>query len=218
MVLAAFVLASIGFVRPKKVSLREGWNRVFSLPDMISMGFVLAGSTGLLLAPVVWALVEPRWISLPAIVAVLLLALHLRYMTPLRGLQRSENAMLVGLPTLTFVDIVLGMPAPLKSSAFLMTIASALSIFVVFTADADDARSKFYRHERLMFVVHLARWGLRAIPIYGIYHVVMLSKGWFDNVTRVLVGIAIVLVALAVTCITLALFNWKGISFSRKER
>jgi hypothetical protein len=217
-VLGAFVLASIGRVRPSKVSLREGLNRVFSLTDTISMGFVLMGSTGLLIAPIVWAVVQPRWISLPVIVAVVLVALHIRYMRPLRGLQPVENAILVGLPIIVFLDIVLGMPSPLRSTALLMTIASALSMFVVVTADVDDKRSKYYRHENVMFVVHLARWGLRAIPVYGIYHVAMLSRGWIDNVTKVLVVVAGVLVALAVTCLTLALFNWKGISFSRKER
>lgn len=217
-VLGAFVLAGIGYVKPTQAPLREGINRVFSLTDTISMGFVLMSSVGLLLAPVIWTVVQPRWISLPALAVLALVGLNVRFMRPIGGLSRAENAVLICLPALVYVDIVLGMPVALRSTALLMTIASGLSVFVAFTADADDRRSRFYHHRNFVIVIHLARWGLRAIPIYAIYHLVVLSREWVDSATRVLTIVAVGLVVLAVVCLALALFNWKGLRFSSKER
>jgi hypothetical protein len=214
-IVGGFVLIGLTYLNPSPTKLKEGNNLLFSWPDKLSMLVVLVWSVALLMAPVVSVVAELRSASIVVGAIVLLLCWYLITKPPIRNLSRTETALVIGLPTFVVIGIFVGLPSSMRSLATVVTIASLLSAFVAFTADADESSTRIYHHDNFLRVIHIARWSLRLMSLYGVYHATTVVTGWIDSAIHILIIIDTILVALAVTLIVLGMRRWKGVSYGK---
>lgn len=212
-----FLAAAFTYISSRPKKLKEGTTLVFSFPDIVSMTIVLVWSAGLLVAPIVWLVKDGRLASIPVLVLLALVTWWLIRGRVIRDLSRVETAIVVGIPLLVIIDLMIGVPEALEGLSLYAALVGALSVFVAFTAGADQDSSKLYHHKDVRNVVTGAQWLLRGVSALGLLKLADIARSYIDEVTTILIIVDVILVSLLIAVFLISSGESK-LNIFRKER